>query len=115
MVAWDLSFDPITSTIEHSWIWLQGGNYFGVPFSNYLGWFLTVFVFCQLFALYLRGQPEASTATRPLSRDYWRLAVLVYGAIALGTPFNILTQTPNTTLVYAAGVLSPTPATYVAS
>jgi len=31
-------------------IWQQGGNYFGVPFSNYLAGFLTVFVFFQLFA-----------------------------------------------------------------
>src|SRR5216684_1046291 len=31
MVAWDLSTDPVWSTIVHSWIWLQGGAYFGVP------------------------------------------------------------------------------------
>src|SRR5260370_19859820 len=74
MVAWDLSLDPIASTIGRNWIWLQGGNYFGVPFSNYLGWFLTVFVFFQLFALYLRWQAGASTAAQPLSRGYWLLA-----------------------------------------
>jgi uncharacterized membrane protein len=113
MVAWDLSFDPITSTIEHSWIWQQGGNYFGVPFSNYLGWFLTVFVFYQLFALYLRGQPDASTAARPRSSRYWLLAVLFYGAIALGTPLNILTQTANATVADAAGLLWRTRDIYV--
>ncbi len=71
MVAWDLSFDPLASTIGRNWIWLQGGNYFGVPFSNYLGWFLTVFVFFQLFALYLRWQAGASAPSQPLSRGYW--------------------------------------------
>src|SRR6266849_4046049 len=70
MVAWDLSFDPIASTIGHSWIWQQGGNYFGVPFSNYLGWFLTVFVFFQLFALYLRGRPNTPAAAQTSSRGY---------------------------------------------
>ncbi len=55
MVAWDLSFDPASSTIGHRWIWQQGGGYFGVPFTNYLGWFFTVYVFFQLFALFLGG------------------------------------------------------------
>jgi putative membrane protein len=113
MVAWDLSFDPITSTIGHSWIWQQGGNYFGVPFSNYLGWFLTVFVFFQLFALYLRGRPKASATAQTSSRGYWLLAVLFYGAIALGTPLNILTQTANATVADAAGVLWRTRDIYV--
>src|SRR5713226_6355247 len=113
MVAWDLSFDPITSTIGHSWIWQQGGNYFGVPFSNYLGWFLTVFVFFQLFALYLRGRPNTPAAAQTSSRGYWLLAVLFYGAIALGTPLNILTQTGNATVADAAGVLWRTRDIYV--
>ena len=50
MVSWDLTFDPIASTILHSWIWLQGGNYYGVPFSNFAGWF---FAF-MYFSNYLR-------------------------------------------------------------
>jgi len=33
----DLGFDPSASTIHHNWIWEQGGGYFGVPFTNYLG------------------------------------------------------------------------------
>jgi len=45
MVMWDLTFDPRPSTIQHQWIWEQGGGYFGVPLTNYLGWFFTVYVF----------------------------------------------------------------------
>ena len=55
MVAWDLGMDPTSSTIRHSWIWEQGGGYFGVPLTNYLGWFFTVYVFFQLFALSLES------------------------------------------------------------
>jgi len=29
-----------------------------VPFSNFMGWLLTTFVFLQLFALYLQRQPR---------------------------------------------------------
>src|SRR5712692_9420566 len=93
MVAWDLSFDPIASTIGHSWIWQQGGNYFGVPFSNFMGWFLTVFVFFQLFALYLRGRQNAYAQVQPVSRGYWLQAAVFYGVIALGIVLNIPTKT----------------------
>src|SRR5215211_85134 len=102
MVSWDLSFDPINSTIGHIWIWQDGGNYFGVPFSNFMGWFLTVFVFFQLFALYLRGRQNAYAQVQAMSRGYWVQAVVFYGVIALRTPLNILTQTTSTTIADAA-------------
>src|SRR5258706_2948985 len=115
MVSWDLSFDPIASTINHQWIWEQGGNYFGVPFSNFMGWFLTVFVFFQLFALYLRGRQNAYAQVQPVSRVYWLQAVVFYGVTALGIALNMLTQTTNTTIADAAGVLWRTQDIYVVS
>ncbi|HEV3197034.1 MAG TPA: carotenoid biosynthesis protein [Bryobacteraceae bacterium] len=87
MVAWDLSMDPVWSTIEHGWIWLNGGAYFGVPLVNFFGWYLTVYVIYQSFALYLRDR-----ATTPgLPSSYWPLAVLFYGISAAG---NILLLIP---------------------
>ncbi len=115
MVSWDLSFDPAASTINHSWIWLQGGNYFGVPFSNFMGWFLTVFVFFQMFALYLRKQQNVYAQTPAMSRVYWLQAVVFYGVVTLSTPLNMLTQTTNATIADAAGVLWRTQDIYVVS
>ena len=88
MVAWDFSQDPVWSTILHLWIWQQGGAYFGVPASNFFGWFLTVYVFYQLFALYLRGR---SMKPEPLPPGYWHVAVLFYAVSAVG---NILLALP---------------------
>jgi len=105
MVSWDLSFDPIASTINHNWIWEQGGSYFGVPFSNFMGWFLTVFVFFQLFALYLRGRQNAYAQVPAMSRGYWLQVVVFYGVTALSTPLSMLTQTTNATIADATGVL----------
>ncbi|HEU5349755.1 MAG TPA: carotenoid biosynthesis protein, partial [Ktedonobacterales bacterium] len=48
MVAWDVCLDPTLSTVLKFWIWEDGGGYFGVPLTNYLGWFLTVYIFFQL-------------------------------------------------------------------
>jgi hypothetical protein len=92
MVAWDFSQDPVWSTILHLWIWQQGGAYFGVPVSNFLGWYLTVYVFYQLFALYLWGR---STNPDPLPSGYWHVAVLFYAVSATG---NILLALPQAEL-----------------
>ena len=115
MVSWDLSFDPIASTINHQWIWEQGGSYFGVPFSNFMGWFLTVFVFFQLFALYLRGRQNAYAQVPTVSREYWLQAVVFYAVTASNTLLNMLTQTTNETIADAAGMLWRTQDIYVIS
>jgi uncharacterized membrane protein len=41
MVSWDLTIDPTMSTIAGNWVWHNGGSYFGVPLSNFLGWYQT--------------------------------------------------------------------------
>jgi putative membrane protein len=81
MVAWDLTMDPALSTIGHSWIWIQGGPYFGVPLSNFFGWFLTNYIIYQMFALYLR---RAFFVPRPQQAGYWRVAVIMYAIAAAG-------------------------------
>lgn len=86
MLPWDMSMDPGNSTINGSWIWLDGGGYFGVPFSNFVpGWFLTVYIFLQIFALYLQRFSDAPVESRVIEpRAYWFQAVAAYGILALG-------------------------------
>ncbi len=40
LTAWDLFLDPQMTT-EGYWEWDQPGRYRGIPFTNYLGWFVT--------------------------------------------------------------------------
>ncbi len=89
MVAWDLSQDPIWSTILHAWVWQKGGAYFGVPATNFFGWYLTVYVIYQLFALYVRSHP---TEPNRLPSRFWVLAVVFYGVSAAG---NVLLATAS--------------------
>jgi hypothetical protein len=85
MVQWDVVMDPLQSTVAQTWIWHDGGGYFGVPLTNYLGWFFTVWLFYQLFALYLlRSRPQtASEAPVLASRAYWLAPILLYLVIAI--------------------------------
>src|SRR5438270_5737609 len=82
MVAWDLGMDPTSSTIQHLWIWEQGGGYFGVPLTNYLGWFFTVYVFFQVFALFVRFRTTADGATRRLPDSYYAQAIFCMQILA---------------------------------
>jgi uncharacterized membrane protein len=81
MVMWDLCMDPIKSTIEGAWIWEDGGAYFGVPISNYFGWYLTVFLIFQVFALYLYRYSRNEGFEQ--SKVYWVLAPVMYLGLAL--------------------------------
>ena len=105
MVSWDLSFDPIFSTINHAWIWRDGGSYFGVPFSNFMGWLLTSFVFLQLFALYLQRQPRLPATAEQPSRLQRLPAILFYALIAAGYLLNMLTMKTSGTVTDPAGML----------
>ncbi|HEY6371555.1 MAG TPA: carotenoid biosynthesis protein [Candidatus Sulfotelmatobacter sp.] len=87
MTAWDLSMDPVWADIDHAWVWRDGGSYYGVPISNFFGWFLTVYAFYQLFALYLRNRVSI-----PSEASHWRLAILFYAASAAG---NLLVIVPS--------------------
>jgi uncharacterized membrane protein len=86
MVAWDLSMDPVWSNLVHAWIWEDGGAWFGVPVSNFLGWYLTLYVIYQSFALWVGTK---SVLSNRQSANFWRVAVLFYGVSAIGNLFVI--------------------------
>ena len=85
MVSWDVCCDPVWSTIVHAWIWTGGGPYFGVPLTNFAGWFLTAFVYYQSFALYLRSRKSAAPGDQGI-------AILMYAISAAG---NLLLAIPR--------------------
>ena len=115
MVAWDVCLDPTLSTILKFWIWQDGGGFFGVPLTNYLGWFLTVYIFFQLFALYGRsrrpGKAEARQAAIAASREHYAQAVALYAIMGAAFVLQYLTGTSRT-VVDATGATWQTGAIY---
>lgn len=105
MVMWDLTFDPTASTIKQFWIWEQGGGYFGVPLTNYVGWFFTVYLFLQLFALFLRFQRGGREESQPLPGSYYAQAVISYAVVGLAAVLAYLVFTGNAVVTDAAGVV----------
>jgi uncharacterized membrane protein len=106
MVAWDLGFDPTASTISQIWIWEQGGGYLGVPLSNFLGWFFTVYVFFQLFALFLRlRRTDSRDEASAFPGSFYAQAVIMYAVTGLAFVVAYLSGTGNALVTDAMGVV----------
>ncbi|MGZ4909020.1 MAG: carotenoid biosynthesis protein [Halobacteriota archaeon] len=84
MVMWDVGMDPVSSTVFSEYVWDITGPYFGVPIMNFVAWFVEVFIFYQLFALFLSKYDKINPLTaHTTSKLYWIEAVVVYGLIGL--------------------------------
>jgi putative membrane protein len=111
MVMWDMSIDPLSSTVMHQWIWHDGGSYFGVPFSNFLGWLLCVYTVFQLWAIYLMRSKQIKNCPSESSKSWWYLPVAFYGAIFLGSISGVVFA-PNGTITDASSQVWPLKALY---
>lgn len=41
LVAWDLALDPAMSALTPYWRWAETGPYYGMPWMNLVGWYVT--------------------------------------------------------------------------
>lgn len=103
MVMWDLTVDPISSTLQGLWVWTTPGAYFGVPISNFFGWFLVVYLFFQIFAFYVYRYDniEPKKELNLLNKPYWAEAASVYGITAMGTILSVSYQYNDITVSMA--------------
>jgi len=92
MAAWDLTFDPLSSTVTDIWRWQNGGSYFGVPLQNFFGWYLCVFIIYILFFQYLKNKKTKSEAyiNRKVFWLYPTLAYLFFSIDSLTRPFRAI-------------------------
>ena len=100
MTTWDLAQDPVWSTMLHGWIWYDGGPWFGVPVSNYIGWYANVFIIYLFFALYLRRRGPA--ATRSGTSALWPAPVF-YALCAAGNVLQLASRSSPSMVADATG------------
>lgn len=56
----DMIIDPVSvSGQDPGWVWVGGGPFFGIPVSNFIGWFFVTFFAVLLFRFYelLKSEP----------------------------------------------------------
>jgi uncharacterized membrane protein len=49
LLAWDLALDPAMSYATPYWLWGETGPYYGMPWMNLLGWYVTGVVLMGVF------------------------------------------------------------------
>ena len=82
MTQWDAVMDPSGSTLGKAWAWYDGGGYFGVPLSNFLGWLLVTWLYFQAFAVFAYNR--RNRAPYPSRRRrFWTFPILLYLAAGL--------------------------------
>ncbi len=92
MTQWDFVMDRGNSTLAGAWVWHDGGADFGVPLLNYAGWFVTSWIFFQLYALFLARRPVVApeTSVRFAAIVFYAAAGLAHLVpVVLGTRGNV--------------------------
>ena len=107
--SWDLCVDAIGGTFNRDWVWADGGPWFGVPWLNFFGWMLTMWIIFQLFALWLarREAPRPVAARSP----YWMPVIVYWTLIALQFPL-LAWLVPDATLTDPSGRAWPASALF---
>jgi len=105
MVMWDVVMDPIMSTLDKNWIWEEGGSYYGVPVTNYLGWFFVVFVFLQAFAIIISKTYKEAT-NLSTKKSFWVIPVLCYAIMWLRYILTALIKESNNEIYSSMGLVS---------
>lgn len=59
VTAIDVVMDPI-KVAAGDWTWIEQGVYFGIPFGNFVGWFLITIVVTGLFRLFEFHKPTST-------------------------------------------------------
>jgi uncharacterized membrane protein len=79
LTAFDLVLDPVAAGPMGLWVWAEAGAYYGVPFSNFAGWFVTSLAVMGITAYATQHQP-----IRAGVRTLGRSILLFFTLIALG-------------------------------
>ncbi|WP_416149622.1 carotenoid biosynthesis protein [Salipaludibacillus sp. HK11] len=65
----DLILDPFAYEAKQYWVWNQPGLYYGIPFSNFYGWFLLSFLLhIIIYLLYYRNNQWSN-----LRSSFWSI------------------------------------------
>jgi putative membrane protein len=80
----DLFMDPLQVAMG-KWTWLQGGEYFGVPWGNFIGWFLVVILVTGVFRT---GEYFFFQKEKEYDRSLNFLPLLSYGLLAIVFAFK---------------------------
>ena len=79
LLAWDLALDPAMSFATPYWVWGESGPYYGMPWLNLFGWYVTGLVLMSVLAVV-----RAEEWTARISPRWWGAFYLANLVLPLG-------------------------------
>lgn len=88
VVAWDLGLDPLATSLGW-WTWIYGGEYFGIPLGNFIGWITVSFAVVLIYKLFFEKEKAAKETVldyAPLVSYTLLCFLTIFMALNLGRP-----------------------------
>lgn len=74
VVALDLVLDPVAFVVKEYWIWESDSAYYGIPWTNFAGWFFIAIVWQSILICFkTTKQPELS---KQIKIVFWTIVIL---------------------------------------
>lgn len=90
LLSWDLSLDPAMSQLTSYWVWGSTGPYYGMPWLNLVGWYVTGVALMIALQLTQADQWIDALSVRWLAVFYALNLALPFGLIAAGAAWGAL-------------------------
>ncbi|MBH0228944.1 carotenoid biosynthesis protein [Halobacillus yeomjeoni] len=82
-VTMDLILDPVSYKVKAYWIWQDTGVYYGIPLSNFVGWFVLAALFHLLFILWSPKRSERTHIWMNRMALVFGLIIIMFSILAL--------------------------------
>jgi len=102
LTSWDYVLDPIFATINKAYIWNAPGSYFGIPFTNFIGWYLATYTIFQIFALIICRQKKQKVPAIMRKKSYWYPPIVFYAGVFIQLFLAMVLQ-PNKEITIFSG------------
>lgn len=74
VVALDLVLDPVAFVAKEYWIWSSDSSYYGIPWTNFMGWFVIAIVWQAILLQFkTKKQPELA---KQITIVFWTIVIL---------------------------------------
>ena len=102
LLAWDLALDPAMSWITKYWVWGNEGPYYGMPFLNLFGWYVTGLALMGALSVFRADEWSATLPSSWLAGYYLANLALPLGMIvAAGLWLGVLVTIIGAALAFA--------------
>ena len=90
LTSWDLVLDPAMSFLVPYWLWGETGSFYGMPWINLAGWFVTGLVLAAALSYFRAAEAVEHVSSRTF---------ITYYAIVYALPAGMLTAAGHVLLV----------------